>query len=200
MYILCVFTLVNLVVVNSHIKLGVKVVCPGNGGTFAINVMLNSLLNLTLSHRRTGQLSWSVRGHWTRAVPGWEGEADLHCGVQCRLCVPVVVGAVHTVTCWVKCGWDTWIPVSASGGNTPNNAARGRIIRATEISAVKPSCLLFLLRCFLRDGSVSVIVHAHLCFQSHLCLENTLLHSLIRAPKLSKFYSKNLIWYPKIKS
>lgn len=53
-------------------------------------------------------------------------------------------GEVRTVTCWVKCGQDTWTLVSASGGNTPNNAARASIIRSTGIVAVILSCLLFL--------------------------------------------------------
>lgn len=135
--------------------------------------MLNSLPKLTLSHSRTGQLSWSVRGQWTRAVPGWEGEADLHCGVQCCLCVPMVDGgAVHTLTCWVKCGRDTRILVSSSGGKSPYHAARAGIVRAVGITAVWNQVV------YVSSWDVSSVMASfqllfkHTCGFNHIMVEN----------------------------
>lgn len=114
--------------------------------------------------RIEGQASCPDLSEASEQEPSQAGKERLTCIVGYNIafvCQWFWGGGVHTLTCWVKCGRDTWILVSASGGNTPIYAARAGIIRAAGITAVEPSCLLFLLRCFLRHGFVPVIAITH---------------------------------------
>ncbi len=117
--------------------------------------MLNSYQSW-LSHIE-GQASCPDLSEASEQEPSQAGKERLTCNVGYNVAFVCQWLGGGQYILW-RAGSDTWILVSSSGGKSPYYAARAGIIRAVGIMAVEPSCLLFLLRCFLRHGFIPIIV------------------------------------------
>jgi len=149
--------------VNNHPNQESKKLIQGTEKHLGMNAILNSPPNRSLLHTRTDQLSWSVSGQGTRAIPGWKERVTCIVGYNVAF-VWLWLGGQYKL--WrTGSSLDTWTLVSAFGGNTPNNAAHASIIRYIGITAVEQSCLFFFFsEIFPPSCLCSSCVQAHLWF------------------------------------